>query len=342
MPSSPPTRRTQNAEPDRKSLPLVRAASYAWSRAHGRGAVETDPALTPARFTRMSRSQFGTPPPVNRTRTFEVSVSARMPRRARVRVHTSGRRPSEHVFRVLRATIDVLARVYGPYPRADQLEVLLHDDPTPKRFPARGERLAPHHINSGFSVGARIVVLRRAEMHRTLVHELVHVWATHGMDFPVVQKQAHRELGAPPGCLLTESFVECVTWLVHGGFCKRGLDPDHALAVARAYSDRVTGDDGTTNGWAYFVGKALLVADGACRFHAAFFRTSGASGPTPPSVPVRRRLVTSRDHSCLLGLMREARRGLGGIHVPNRTSARIARSPRMCACSLGEPFEREA
>ena len=277
-------------------------------------------------FQKLLASPFGrTPAKVSTTRTFKVDAGAISP----VYVHTSGRRPSTSTVRALRAGIEVMTVVYGAYPHTRALEVFLHDNPARKSFPHRSESITVDHVNSGFSDSkGRIVVLRSSEMHRTLVHELIHVWRTHGRDHKTAQLRAITTLGAPPQCLLTESFVEAVTWLIHGGFCSRGLDPMASVKTARAYLDVV--DDGSTNAWAYFVGKAFLIADGGQNFHKAFFR-----GHTPKGV----RLVSAGDHAKLLSVMQEACQALGGAKMPRvPAQPHIMRAPLLCACSPGPAY----
>lgn len=317
-------------------LPLVATARACWDAADGHGVRAVPPAYTAAAFQLMLTSPFGTPPPIVSTLSFVVSVP---PLSARfgvdeVRVHTSGRAPSHVTVRTIRATVDVLGRVYGARSRGAEpcIDVFLVDDPRPKALPQPGVPVEVHHVNSGFSVGDRVVVLRCSEMHRTLVHELLHVWGAHGHNDPAAQARATVALGAPDGCLLTEAFVEATTWLIHGGFCARGLDAGKALGVARNFLD--VRDTGETNAWAYYVGKALLVADGGHAFHAAFFGTDARA-------PQGRRLQTSDDHRALVDLMVVAANRLGGPTLHRVPHARAA-PPLMCPCSPGPAFDAAA
>ena len=309
-------------------LPLVALAQAWWAHSTGRGAYETAPVFAPDRFGRMLESPFGTAPRVVRTRSFRLPVGAHG--LDHVDVHTTGRAPSCVTYRTIRATVAVLEAAYGPYPGAQaRVDVFLVDDARPKSLPAPHTPVTVHHINSGFSTNEgsarRVVVLRCSEMHRTLVHEFIHVWGAHGRDNAAAQAQAASWLGAPRGCLLTESFVEAVTWLIHGGFCPGGLDPDQALWTARAFLDG--GDTGTTNGWAYFVGKAMLIADGGHAFHATFFQAS-------LGYRFGRRLDSARAHADLVAIMRDAR------DIPAHPAG-TRRGPvpvTLCPCKLGTPF----
>jgi len=317
-------------------LPLTKLARRAWDRSRGDGAIETDAQYTPNAFHDMLKSPFSTAArAVTETRTFEVAAhvadTGHGPQQHRVLVHTCGRRPSACTIRTLRATISVLTAVYGAYPHARDLEVFLYGDPKRKVLPQLSRPVTVDHINSGFSSASRVVVYRCSEMHRTIVHELVHVWKAHGRDIRSVQLRARKTLGAPESCLLTEAFVEAVTWLIYGGFCSSGLDPGFALRVAKAYLD--ARDDGRTNGWAYFVGKALLVSDGGRAFHASFFR-----GPENAGV----RLVSAEHHRCLVSLMERACGELGGPSLDLVTPwPRYVSSPILCNCSLGPAFADE-
>lgn len=232
-------------------------------------------------------------------------------------VHTDGRRPSGVTFRTIRATYSTLKDVYGECPH-DSVVVYLRDNPEPKTLP---EHRAVHvrDINSGFSWGNLVAVFRNSELHRTLVHELVHVWKTHSRDMKHHQIVAAKRLNAPAACLLTESFVEAVTWLLYGGFCTTGLNVKHALAQASGYLN--VKDDGSTNGWAYFVGKAYLVADGGRMFHNAFFPKGGAV-----------RLMDKAAFDSLLTIMLHFH-AVAKI-LPSKSRFR----PVLCACDVGAPY----
>lgn len=303
-------------------LPLSKLAATVLERTQGSGARETHPAMIPRKFDQYVKSTFGEVRPTQVVRTFDMAGEG-------VVIHTSGKRPSTQTIRVIRATIKVLETVYGPRPY-EIVQVFLADNPAPKTLPPPGTTVTVTHINSGFSQGPNVVVFRCSEMHRTLVHELVHCWRTHSLDRPEQQLFAHLRLGAPKGCLLTEAFVEAVTWLVYGGYCSKGLDAEHALRTARTFL--LSKDDGRTNGWAYFVGRALLVADGGKRFHDEFFK--GMHGT---------RLMDAESHRALVRVMSAAYKKLGGKGLPLAPSPTkgATASMRLCNCSLGAPFTTE-
>ena len=301
--------------------PASNAAYMAFHVATGAGAREVPPAVLPAGFAARLESGFNARPlPIRAVRSFEIQGEPN------VLINTDGRRPSSATVRAIKATVSTLTHLYGrcPHPR---LTLYLVDNPVPKTLPRTGA-VTTAHVNSGFSQGSDVVVFRRSEMHRTIVHELIHVWRTHSLDRAQAQATAARELGAPARCLLTEAFVEAVTWLVHGGFCSGGLDPSHALRAARAYLRVPAPDDGRTNGWAYFVGKALLVADGGRAFSARFFPHGRG-----------RRLDDAAAFSDLLALMRKAQNALGGRELPLAPDPGSMTAPVcMCNCSLGPAF----
>ena len=305
---------------------LTQYAARAWTETNGAGARECSvPKYTPAQFDQKLVSPFGRHDQVSQTRSFNVSTAIGM-----VHVHTSGRRPSSTTVHTLRAATAVFLTVYGPWPHKQELDVLLVENGTAKVFPVH-EHVDVHHINSGFSVGNCIAITRCAEMHRTIVHELVHAWRAHGKDMTRAQAFAHTHLGAPAHSLLTEAFVEAVTWLVHGGFCGAGLNVRSTLAVARSYLQSVN-DDGRTNGWAYFVGKALLVSDGGHAFHKLFF----------PHTASPKRLTGLSMHMQLVYLMHTATTRLGGTTLPRAPAPTPNTKPVMCACQLGPAFEPTA
>jgi hypothetical protein len=234
-------------------------------------------------------------------------------------VHTDGRRPSGVTFKTIRAVYATLHEVYGECPH-ESVVVYLRDNPEPKTLPTN-RTVHVKDINSGFSWGNLVAVFRNSELHRTLVHEFIHVWKTHSRDLKHHQSVAHKRLGAPPGCLLTESFVEAATWLVYGGFCTSGLDVKHALAQAGGYLD--VEDDGKTNGWAYFVGKAYLIADGGRMFHDAFFPKRGAV-----------KLTDRAAFDSLLTIMQHFH-AVAKI-LPSKSRFRFR--PILCACDVGAPY----
>lgn len=273
--------------------------------------------MSPSRMDRECASHFSdgqglaTPASVRR---FECGPG--------VVLYTDGRKPGPSTARTVRATVATLFAVYGPCPHPGGVRVVLRENSAPKRFPGTGP-VTEGHINSGFSQGDRIVVFRCSEMHRTLVHEFLHVWKSHGPDSPGEQAVATRALSAPHGCLLSESFVEAATWLIYGGFCPRSLDPGAALTTARRYLS--VQDDGRTNGWAYFVGKALLVADGGAAFHNVFFSGARRLGRRCSGATAYRELVRvmSRNRDSVPDMSPLPSKG----HLPI-----------LCGCDLGPAF----
>ena len=291
-------------------LPLTQISNKHWSSSGCKG-TETPATVTPSEFRASTHSKFGADMGVPaKVRSFTVDG---LP----VVVHTDGRRPSGVTFKTIRAVYATLQQVYGECPH-DRVVVFLRDNPEPKTLP-RSRSVHVRDINSGFSWGNLVAVFRNSELHRTLVHEFVHVWRTHSRDLKHHQAVAHKRLGAPPGCLLTESFVEAVTWLVYGGFCTSGLDVKHAVSQAAGYL-AVT-DDGSTNGWAYFVGKAYLVADGGRMFHDAFFLKGRAV-----------RLMDRAAFDAVLAIMQH-------FHTTAKIlPSKSPRAPVLCACDVGAPY----
>lgn len=315
-------------------LPLTEMASRVWKTTHGRGIEEKEAKYTTEQFATQLMSNFGKVQRPDRSRTFHVGgITTSGPGMPCFSIHTSGRRPSSVTIRTLRAAAAVLSLAYGPCQSSSRkLDVFLHDDPRPKVFPT-GTFVRTQDINSGFSSPGKIVVFRCSEMHRTLVHELVHAWGVHGSDSKRAQAIASRELGAPSDCLLTESYVEAVTWLVHGGFCPTGLDTKYALSTAHAYLDVM--DDGRTNGWAYFVGKALLVMDGGRRFHDTFFAYKGDELGDVVGV----RLCNAGTHRSLVHIMTEAYPEFRRATKSASTLASHRHAILLCPCSLGSGYE---
>lgn len=291
-------------------LPLTHISNKHWLSSGCKG-MEIVASVTPSEFRSSTLSRFSSDMGIpSRVRSFLVDGFP-------IVVHTDGRRPSGITFKTIRAVYATLQEVYGTCPH-ESIVVYLRDNPEPKSFPVN-RKIHVKDINSGFSWGNLIAVFRNSELHRTLVHEFIHVWHTHSKDFKHHQTLAHRKLNAPPGCLLTESFVEAVTWLLYGGFCTAGLKVKHVITHAAGYLD--VKDDGSTNGWAYFVGKAYLVIDGGRMFHDAFF---------PKGRGVK--LMGKAAFDTLIRIMQY-------FH----TTAKILPSksrfrPVLCACDVGAPY----
>ena len=295
-----------------QKTPLSMYACAAWRASTGRGVQELSPQYSPSTFACLITSPFTERRVPVQTRTFVVDTC---------RIHTAGRRPSVATIRTLRATAAVLTHFFGTYPQRKPLEVMLSDDPEPKSLPDHGP-IAAKHVNSGFSTRSRIVIARCSEMHRTIIHEMLHVWRVHGCDWPAAQELAKRTLRAPLACLLTESFVEALAWLIHGGFCAKGLDPHSALSTAKSYLDMR--DTGSSNAWAYIVGKALLIEDGGLLLFNTF-------------VSPCRRLFSEPDHLLLVHIMQQSARRLGGADL-GRVSPLCHKHLIYCACSLGPAY----
>lgn len=292
-------------------LPITLIAKKHWESS-GSSGKEVSPIVSPSTFRDMTHSKFGKDLGVPKVvKTFEL---VDIP----VMIHTQGRRPSTTTFRTIRSTYHVLREIYGESPH-ETISVYLREDGRSKCLPEK-RAVSVEDINSGFSAGDRIVVFRCSEMHRTLVHEMLHVWKVHGKDSKKHQKFSRSRLGAPENCLLTESFVEAITWLIFGGYCPKSMDPMHPLSQARGYLN--VRDDGKTNGWAYFVGKAYLLVEGGKVFHQAFF--PGGRGA---------RLITDRSFDVLVNIMLSAHRSLELKPSKSRLP------PVLCNCSLGSPYE---
>ena len=211
----------------------------------------------------------------------------------------NGGAPSQPFLSVLMVSVAFLEDMIGACPCSDGTRVLLLAG-EPRTEKTGGGPLLIDHINSGFSYSVRdrshVVVFRCAEAHRTLVHELMHVWGIHGKEVHCAQTMAMRHLGSPRGTLLSEAFVEAVTWLLMRGLSPSTTDAEeisHSLTLARQFTACAC-DDGTTNAWSYIVGKALLISDGGQRL--CKFLASGGGGKSS--------LRTLHDKSSYLALVR--------------------------------------
>jgi hypothetical protein len=200
--------------------------------------------------------------------TYYLKAGAEVGGLGEIAVHVSkpvSRAQSADVDRLLTtlvATVKLCAVLFGPCP-APALEVVAVLTDTKKRIPS-DRRLTTEAINSGFTRhGAEpvVVVFRREECHKVLVHELFHFWRVHG-DAPaglVVPAFV------PRGALLQESYVEALATLAVCAYTAGSVGHVKArIAAEAAHSEavraRVEGcDAGDTNAWAYFVGKCYLM-----------------------------------------------------------------------------------
>ena len=199
----------------------------------------------------------------------------------------NGREPSHSLLSVLVASIASLETMLGNCPCSGGVRVFLLAGKPRTKKDGTGPLLIDH-INSGFSYIMRdrghVVVFRCVEAHRTLVHELMHVWGIHGNEDHHAQMIAATRLGAPSNVLLSEAFVEAMTWLLMRGLSPSTTDAEemsHSLTLARQYMACAC-DDGTTNAWSYIMGRALLIADGGGKLCA--FLSSGARGARPQTL----------------------------------------------------------
>lgn len=257
--------------------------------------TEIDSSLDQAAVRELAESRFlpaamtqrlfcGTP------REFDVSCAVGV--KCAIRVITcNGYAPSSTLLGASTVAVASLCDLFGPCPHAGGVKIVLLDGGPRTEF--RGgddhpaEALAVEHVNSGFSYEAGgcgyVVVFRCAEAHRTVVHELLHAWRVHTRDDSKAQSMAERHLGAPPACLLSESFVEALTWLLLRGFGPSTTDDEelaHSSDLVRSYFACAC-DGGQTSAWCYIVGKHLLISDRGASLCAFLTRgdTSGAALP---------------------------------------------------------------
>ena len=310
--------------PPAPSLALTEAARQAWQAcSHPPPLVEQNvPAFTPHQFDKMLASPFGSAATTTCVRSFVMSTPP-------IRIHTNGRKPHPSIARTAAATALTLQTMYGKGVALPS-DVFMCESDHQKYIPTAGRGpLTVNHINSGFSAGRRIALLRCEESQRTLVHEMLHVARVHRGPQPAASaRRAHQRLGAPANVLLLEAFVEACTWLIMSGFCPRACRARKAILAARALVGAGP-DDGATNAWAYLTGKALLVCmDGGAAFHNSFFpqQRSGVRG-----LALQGKVMYDK----LLSIMEAMAPRLAKAPAPP-TAGRHA--VRMCDCHLGPAF----
>ena len=254
-----------------------------------------------------------------------------LPELGRVLVHAT-RRPSAATVRTLKATVQALYKLYGPSKNVP-LEVYLVANPAPK---THARVLTERNVNSGFTAfsrPARVVVFRCEEMHKVLVHELLHFWGTHSTDVPAsAAEYAHRELGAPRNALVFEAYVEAVATLLMSCYCSDAPPETRVMAESRhsakvaKYIISTTNETGRTNAWMYYVGKACLLADAPALL----------AWLMPVGRPRVRTLAGAAAYMSFIKLMERGMTKLGGSTL-NAVSV-SKRDMRMCECNLGPAF----
>ena len=211
---------------------------------------------------------------VERTRSFRIHTSGLG---THVDIHTcDDKRPSSSILTMAAFATLTLETLYGPCPCEQGVCIFLLPGGPRTRLPV-GQSLQIDQVNSAFSTTYRgwgiAVCYRCAEMHRLIVHELMHVWRVHDTsDVRDVECDAElRALGCPFGASvrLSEAVVEALTWLVllGTGHSTEEAEMHHAAVLAHSYL-ACDCDAGHTNAWAYIVGRYLLIADGGDAFCA--------------------------------------------------------------------------
>lgn len=171
------------------------------------------------------------------------------------------------LMRVLLATIKLCSVTFGPPPH-DTLEIvaMLFDDKKKIKAATSSDRpvLREAHINSGFTQHGEeplVVLFREEECHKVLVHELFHFWRVHAASQPSLQLPPF----VPAGALLMETYVESLATLavcayVHGSVdvvkTRIAEEIEHCELNRRRVEQC---DHGTTNAWAYFIGKCFAM-----------------------------------------------------------------------------------
>ena len=142
--------------------------------------------------------------------------------------------------------------------------------------------LGPCHMNSGFTNGRHIVIYRKQQWQKVLIHEMIHAL---GIDLPLVD---HYRI--TPGCKWYEAWVEALAcWLWSHVPCGRACDEQappggHACDEHLPDAPMVPGDAAcvghATNTIAYTYGKRALLDDHArlLRKHLALRPAIGFKG----------------------------------------------------------------
>jgi hypothetical protein len=250
-----------------------------------------------------------------------------------VTLHVSSEHKPSHVtVRLVKACAASLGRMFGP-PKYSKMVLLLIQNGDDK---IATSPLTKRKVNTGFSLGNTVVVYRCQEMHKVLVHEMLHFWGTHDNATDASAQALVHRLGAPRDCVLYESYVETLATIMMCGFCARSGSPRERLQkeVVQAYRSAktvVSMEQHDTNVWAYYVARACLFA---CMPELSGWLGSPKAGGV-------RRLKGSVAWNTYARIVEQGMARLGGPTLaalpPPKKHTLVLRS---CDCNLGPSFSK--
>lgn len=304
---------------------ILRVCSDNWKRCDGSG-LSPERALSKAEFMKDLQNNYAMHVnPVHEIRAYRLNASG-----IKVTVHVSAQyKPSSVTVKLLKASIASLTRMFGPAKYKEFTLILVQSN----EDKVSDGPLTKRKINTGFSMGNTIVVYRCQEMHKVLVHELLHFWGTHDNIVDGYASELVHRLGAPQNCLLYESYVETVATIMMCGFCTKSGTPRERLQkeIIQSYKSAkqvVSVEQHDTNVWAYYVARACLFA---CVVDLSGW-LSTASGFT-------RKLKGTQAWKSYSHIIEKGMKKLGG---PSLTKLAASKNKSMvlrsCDCNLGPSF----
>lgn len=239
-------------------MDILKVASDQWKSCDGTGLVSSPVNISKTDFSKALLNDYSRHiNPTHELKTYGLLASG-----ITVTIHVSAKsKPSNITIKLLKACFSSMTILYGPA-KYKQLILFLVENDQDKI--AHGQ-LTKSKVNTGFSLTNTIAVYRCQEMHKVLVHELMHFWGTHDNTVDQYAAKLVHRLGAPKDCLLFEAYVESVATIFMCGFCAKSGTPQERLQretnqVFKSAKQVVMMDQVDTNVWAYYIARACLFA----------------------------------------------------------------------------------
>lgn len=305
-------------------MDILRITSQQWMSCDGTGLVVSPVNISKAEFTKILLNDYSQHVnPKHDLKTYGLLASG-----IKITIHVSARsRPSSITIKLLKACLSSLTTLYGPAKYKNLILFLVENDED--KFAV--SPLTKRKVNTGFSQANTIAVYRCQEMHKVLVHELMHFWGTHDNFADQYAVRLVQRLGAPKDCLLFEGYVESIATIMMCGFCAKSGTPQERLQretsqVFRSAKQVVMMEQIDTNVWAYYIARACLFA---CQ--KEFFSWLHTNSGT-------RKLKGPLAWKSFADIIEKGMKKLGGPTLNKLQSNKTSIILRSCDCNLGPSF----